>query len=117
MTGAGLAARLDAIAALAGLKGGPPLNEPTPNQRFRLARLLAILDRLGAVSQRQIAEEIVFPAMKPMRAAVWKGSSERRQVQRLVAEARRLRRSGYLELLQGRTKLSGALRKKAALGP
>jgi hypothetical protein len=40
-----------------------------------------------------------MPNHRPLAGAVWKGSSERRQVLRLIADARRLVLSGYRKLL------------------
>lgn len=99
-----LGARLEAIAAFS-LKSDDPLPAaPTAYQRFRLVRLLAILDRLDLATTREIASSVVYPDMPAMRAAEWKGSSQRRQVQRLVAEARAMRRKGFLGLLRGRAR-------------
>ena len=48
---------------------------------------------------RDLAFGLVMPNHRPIAGAVWKGSSERRQVLRLIADARRLVASGYRKLL------------------
>lgn len=75
---------------------------PSPVQRRRLVLLLAVLDaaRAGA-GNRAIGTRIVYPWITDIGAAAWKASSERRRVQRLVAEARHLAASGYRALLHG----------------
>lgn len=73
---------------------------PTRNQRIRFTRFLAIHDALEAgASPRELAFGVVMPNHRPLAGAVWKGSSERRQVLRLIADARRLVLSGYRKLL------------------
>ncbi|NJM82988.1 MAG: DUF2285 domain-containing protein [Tabrizicola sp.] len=73
---------------------------PTPNQRIRFIQFLAIHDALEAgASSRDLAFGLVLPNHRPLAGAVWKGSSERRQVLRLIADARRLVSSGYRKLL------------------
>jgi len=88
----------------AGLGGGDAAAalRPSALQRRRLALLLRILDawRAGA-SNRAIGLGIVYPWMAEMDALAWKGTSERRRVQRLVAEARTLASHGYRDLLRG----------------
>lgn len=79
---------------------------PSAYQRFRLERMLAILDRMdgsspGGRTMRDIAAQILFPNAEPVRAIEWKTSSERRQTQRLVAEARRYMFGDYRTLLNG----------------
>ena len=65
-----------------------------------LFRSLAIHDALEAgASPRDLAFGLVMPNHRPIAGAVWKGSSERRQVLRLIANARRLVLSGYRKLL------------------
>ena len=80
---------------------------PTPFQQRRLTLLLAILDRLDAdngppATIRSIAVELVYRHMGGQSAALWKGSSQRRQTQRLLAEARVLMDRGYRALLLGK---------------
>ena len=99
--GKGLLARLDAIRQLAIGVHGYNRNEPRAYQRFRLTMLLAILDSIDVATLQDIANGIVMPGSRRMRSAEWKASSERRRVQRLVNEARRMRDTGYLELLRG----------------
>lgn len=82
------------------------LLRPTRYQRFRLSLLLSILDRLRDTqrrppSTREIARDLVYPGMQEMSALDWKTSSQRRQVQRLVVEARRMSASGFRDLLHG----------------
>lgn len=77
-----------------------PTTIPTRNQRIRFTRFLAIHDALEAgASPRDLAFGLVMPNHRPIAGAVWKGSSERRQVLRLIADARRLVLSGYRKLL------------------
>lgn len=73
---------------------------PTHNQRHRLIQFLTIHDALEAgASARDVAFGLVMPNHRPLAGAVWKGSNERRQVLRLIAEARRLVSNGYRKLL------------------
>lgn len=78
--------------------------EPSPYQRHRLALLLALLDqldgqRLEPPTLRKIAQQVVFPGLGIGTAMEWKTSSHRRQVQRLLAEARRTASIGFRDLL------------------
>ena len=77
---------------------------PTAYQSHRLRLLLAILDTLGRVPEgatlREIAGTLVYRGLSEQRAIDWKSSSQRRQTQRLVAEARRMASHGYLGLLR-----------------
>lgn len=76
------------------------IDMPTPYQRLKFVRLLIIHDALEAgVSSHELAFVLVFPNHQPLAGAVWKGSSERRQVLRLISEARRLIAGGYRKLL------------------
>ena len=69
---------------------------PTVYQRARCVQLLSIHDALDAGhSSRDLAFGLVFPNHSPLAGAVWKGSSERRHVLRLIAEARSLIASGH----------------------
>ena len=84
---------------------------PSPYLRHRLVLLLAILDRLDPPSGepatvRQIARDLTFPGQDYDRAIEWKSSSDRRQTQRLVAEARRMTTTGYRDLLTGSMRLA-----------
>lgn len=74
---------------------------PSALQRQRLALLLRVLDasRAGA-SNREIGLRIVYPWLAGTDALSWKATSERRRVQRLVAEARDLAATGYRDLLK-----------------
>jgi hypothetical protein len=73
---------------------------PTAFQRQRLVMLLRILDAAQAgLSSREIGTSILYPWLSGIDAQSWKASSERRRVQRLVAEARCLMASGYRQLL------------------
>lgn len=72
----------------------------THNQRLRLSRFLAIYDALVAgASSRDLAYGLIFPNHRPLVGATWKASSERRQVLRLIAQARRHVSSGYRDIL------------------
>lgn len=69
--------------------------------------LLRILDRLAGPETclptlRTIAMDVVYPHSQFGRVIEWKSSSERRQTQRLVSEARFLMKAGYRDLLKGR---------------
>jgi hypothetical protein len=91
----------------AGLSAAEPLAalRPSALQRQRLALLLRVLDAaLAGASNREIGTEIVYPWLAGADAVAWKAMSERRRVQRLVAEARALAEGGYRGLLiaQGR---------------
>lgn len=76
---------------------------PTAYQSHRLHLLLAILDALGrapeGVTLRDIAGTLVYRGLSEQRAIDWKSSSQRRQTQRLVAEARRMSH-GYRNLFR-----------------
>ena len=79
---------------------------PTPFRRERLLRMLAILDVIDLSPEtpatvRQVAQEVTFRGLSPLRAAEWKASSQRRHTQRLIAEAEAMRDRGYLKLLLG----------------
>lgn len=113
-----LAMRLSAIARLhdptgreSGAKRGSSLR-PTEYQKHRLVLMLRILDRQAdpegpPPTLRKVAMDIVYPKSQFDRAIEWKSSSERRQTQRLINEARYLMRTGYRHLLMGRTGRSG----------
>lgn len=75
---------------------------PSSLQRQRLTLLLRALDAsLAGASIREIGTSLVYPWLAGIDAAAWKAASERRRVQRLVAEARELAASGYRTLLSG----------------
>jgi hypothetical protein len=108
-----LGLRLAAISALhrASTSDDRPITKqsfaPSPYQRHRLALMLRILDCIdrhssGSVTTREIAEQVVYPRSKLGRAAEWKVSSERRNTQRLSAEAHNMMEMGYRHLLKGR---------------
>lgn len=74
---------------------------PSIVQRRRLAMLLRVLDAsLRGAANREIGVRIVYPWLAGTNAVAWKSTSERRRVQRLVAEARDLAASGYRDLLR-----------------
>ncbi len=73
---------------------------PTAARRGRLVQLLAICDALASgATTREIAYGLVYRHDRPLGGAAWKGSDQRRHSLRLIAAARRLSTSGYLELL------------------
>lgn len=73
---------------------------PSPYQRRRFTQLLMLHDALEAgASTRELAFGLVLPNHRPLGGALWKGSSERRHVLRLIADARRLVSGGYRALL------------------
>jgi hypothetical protein len=85
-----------------GLSVAEPLAAMRPSalQRRRLAVLLGVLDAsLAGASNREIGTGIVYPWLAGTDAAAWKAMSERRRVQRLVAEAHALADHGYRGLL------------------
>lgn len=93
------------------LAGAPPARRlrgfhPSPFQRHRLSLLLDILDMLvparGHVPSYAVARKFIYPAMSIRPGTEWKGSSERRQTQRLINEAFHLMHGGYRALLAGR---------------
>jgi len=106
--------RFAALAAL--LRQAIPVHPflPTPFRRERLIRMLAILDLLDLSSGkpatvRQVAQEVTFRGLPPLRAAEWKASSQRRHTQRLIAEAEAMRDRGYLKLLLGQVSRTDSL--------
>ena len=75
----------------------------TPFQRLRLALLLNVFDRLlSGATKREIARDVVYPALETSTAAAWKASAERRRTQRLCDEAKAMVAAGYCRLLRGR---------------
>lgn len=77
---------------------------PSAFQRTRLRLLLAIYDHLqsdlgGRPHTYDVARQLVTPRMTLARGSEWKGSSERRRTQRLIAEARFMVARGYRGLL------------------
>ncbi|QDX27006.1 DUF2285 domain-containing protein [Sphingomonas suaedae] len=87
----------------AGLSLAEPAQAMRPSalQRQRLALLLCVLDAsLAGASNREIGIRIVYPWLAGTDALSWKATSERRRVQRLVAEARDIAASGYRALLK-----------------
>ena len=99
------AAACDAARRLfAGLSMAEPASvmRPSALQRQRLTLLLHVLDgSLAGASNREIGLRLVYPWLAGTDALAWKATSERRRVQRLVAEARDLAASGYRDLLRG----------------
>ncbi|PCD02219.1 hypothetical protein COC42_12240 [Sphingomonas spermidinifaciens] len=88
----------------AGLSMAEPLAAMRPSalQRHRLALLLSVLDAsVAGASNREIGMGIVYPWLAGTDAAAWKAMSERRRVQRLLAEALALAAGGYRRLLSG----------------
>lgn len=88
---------------LAGLSTAEPVSvlRPSALQRQRLTLLLRVLDAsLAGAGNREIGLSIVYPWLAGTDALAWKSTSERRRVQRLVAEARDLAASGYRDLLK-----------------
>lgn len=78
---------------------------PTAYQRHRFVTMLEILDRVAtddgpSASTRGVAEAVLFPRSRLGRSIEWKTSTERRQTQRLMAEARHLTETGYRDLLK-----------------
>lgn len=81
------------------------LLQPTRFQRYRLSLMLDVLDHLAVADAsspvRSVATHVAFPRTRFASAAEWKGSSERRQTQRLIDQARSLAAGGYRDLLIG----------------
>jgi len=74
---------------------------PSALQRRRLVLLLRVHDAwVAGASIREIGLGIVYPWLSAAEASAWKASSERRRVQRLVAEARDLVAFDYRALLR-----------------
>ncbi|MCA1200164.1 DUF2285 domain-containing protein [Sphingomonas sp. R647] len=89
---------------LAGLSAAPPaaVMRPSALQRRRLTLLLGVLDlSLAGATTRAIGTGLVYPWLGDIGAQVWKTTSERRRVQRLIGEARQLMDGGYRALLHG----------------
>jgi hypothetical protein len=81
--------------------GSDRASSPSAYRRSRLARLLTIHDALDdGADARDIAFGLVFRRNRPLVGASWKGSDERRHTLRLIADSRRLVKSGYLKLLR-----------------
>lgn len=99
-------ARLEAATALLKRLGTPSFLRPTPFQCHRLSILLSILDTIEQLGEenattRRIASAAIYPGRDFGSALEWKTSSFRRQTQRLVAEARRMTKTGYRQMLAG----------------
>lgn len=89
---------------IAGISTAPGASAMRPSalQRRRLALLLGVLDRACAgATTRAIGTGLVYPWLAQIGAQAWKSSSERRQVQRLIEQARALMQGGYRTLLSG----------------
>lgn len=109
---AALDVRLAAASAFHGTMAGRQCRSPhallgpSRHQRYRLGLLLAILDRFDRPGQtptvRTLAEDVIFPGLDCGPAIAWKTSSHRRQAQRLLAEAHRMARYGFREMLAHR---------------
>ena len=79
---------------------------PTASLAHRLIIMLRILDCISEPgspppSLKTIASKVVYPWADFGRTIEWKSSSERRQTQRLVAQARFMTNTGYRNLLKG----------------
>lgn len=86
---------------------GSRLLRPNAYQRFRLQRMLLILDemRSGSTQRRSLRElaRAIFPQdteIQDIGSTAWKSSSQRRQLQRLRTEAIEMAQVGYRRLLQ-----------------
>ena len=78
----------------------PRLALPSHFQRSRYVQFLRLQDGLDAgASARDLAYGLIFPNHLPLAGPTWKGSGERRHVQRMIASARRLVNGGYRRLL------------------
>jgi hypothetical protein len=97
-----LGIRLDAASRLVPVAKAATGYLPTRLQRSRLVLLLRILDAEQAgLSKHAIAERLMYPHMRRLHGATWKGSAERRRTYRLCQEAARLRDQGVFDLLKG----------------
>lgn len=81
---------------------------PSVYQNYRLALLLRIFDAAnhsdeGSATMREIAQNVIYRHTDLGRAIEWKSSSQRRQTQRLLNEARKLVHGGYRVLLKGKS--------------
>lgn len=73
---------------------------PSDYRRIKLTQLLNLHDATDAgASPRDLAFSFVFPRLRPLTGATWKGSGERRHTLRLIADARHLVNGGYRKLL------------------
>lgn len=112
LTAPDLDTRIEALrsfqASLSPSGTAPPASRlvPTRFQRFRLDLMLRTLDHLTdanpAAPIRSVARHITFPHSRFASASEWKGSSERRQTQRWIDQARSLAAGGFGALLKGR---------------
>jgi hypothetical protein len=96
--------RLEAIVRLRSSLAQPPATPPiahglTDFQAHRLATLLLVLDTSAAGGTLRDIGAQIYPHIRNASAAEWKGASARRQVQRLLVEARAMRDGGYQRLL------------------
>jgi hypothetical protein len=65
--------------------------------------LLAVFDADAAgASNREVGTDLLYPRLRGIDAQAWKASSERRHIQRLIAEAAELVSGGYRRLLTDR---------------
>lgn len=115
--GSDFEARAEALLALQSASANPPIGRrsrrliPSRFQHHRLNLMLKTLDCLadsGTGSPvRDIARLVTFPHTRFASSAEWKGSSERRQTQRLIAQACSLADGGYKALLRGELSSQG----------
>jgi hypothetical protein len=101
-----VATRIAALSALVLGTVWPSRILPSSYRRHQLVRLLAVLDLVIETGQetsvlRRIAAGFCAGRAARARSIEWKSSSERRQAQRLLAEARRMEAVGYRRLLTG----------------
>jgi hypothetical protein len=119
--GAGANLRFAAARRLEHYLAGAPLrlragrDRPTAFQARRLTLFLAILDAIAAeagapATSYEIGHRLIYPALRVRGGAEWKSSSERRQTQRLIDEAREWMNGGYRRLLMGQT--AGATKRR-----
>ena len=106
-----LTIRLNSIRRFQWLLTGKPVN-PVPSlqalsvfERHRVIRMLRAWDGAASgASRREIAGVLFRSDFNGLSAAEWKSASERRQLARILAEARAMIGGEYLTLLRGDTR-------------
>lgn len=85
-----------------GFEPSPEAARLTPFRRRRLGTLLRVHDmRARGCSSRRIAGRLIDPQLEALAAVDWGDRKERRQVRRWIADAAKLVRGGYRDLLHG----------------
>lgn len=107
MLGQRLAAALRLCRRLEGKPSGPPAAGPSPYQQHRHLLLYRLLDgQRGGAHARELACNLIDPAVTGYSAAEWADCRQRKQVMRWMAQAKALVARDYLRLLRGETRRS-----------